>query len=189
MRYEFVEVLNDLIDYFLIGDLGLLKKFKDDNALSDDLATEFVSNESADRAVEEGIVIPLAGIENYPYTIIFNLSDDVPELLKPQSRLQHRCGGYLLRVENRQLLLFTWRILQNFTDADIESLQERYRQPGRPQIALENGLYDVEIFGGEVLRGEHYEPAFEFVLKKTERADITSEVDINYRFTIDSSTY
>jgi len=189
MRYEFVEVLNDLIDYFLIGDLRLLKKYKDDHELSDDLASEFASNDSGDRAVEDGIVIPLAGIENYPYTIIFNLSNEMPELLKPESRLQHRRGGYFLRIENQQLLLFTWRILQNFTDADIHSLQERYRQPGRPQIALENGLYDVEILGGEVLRGEDYEPAFEFVLKKTERADITSEVDINYRFTIDSSTY
>lgn len=70
MRYEFVEVLNDLIDYFLIGDLRLLKKYKDDHELSDDLASEFASNDSGDRAVEGGIVIPLAGIENYPYTII-----------------------------------------------------------------------------------------------------------------------
>ena len=85
MRYEFTEVLNDLIDYFLLGDIRLLQKFKQENGLSDDLASEFVSNYSADRAVESGIIIPLAGIENYPYTIIFNLAHDTPELLDRKS--------------------------------------------------------------------------------------------------------
>ncbi|ALM82345.1 hypothetical protein [Bordetella sp. N] len=189
MRYEFTEVLNDLIDYFLIGDIYLLKKYKEDNALSDDLGSEFVSNDSGDNAVQDGIVIPLAGIENYPYTIIFNLSDETPELLKPESHLQHRRGGYVLRIEHRQVLLFTWRIMNTFTDAAIEALQQRYREPGRPQIEIENGIYDVEILGGEVLRGEDYEPALEFVLKKTERTHPTERVDINYRFSIDSRTY
>lgn len=189
MRYEFTEVLNDLIDYFLIGDIYLLKKYKEENALSDDLASEFVSNDSGDIAVQNGIVIPLAGVENHPYTIIFNLSGEAPELLQPESRLQHRRGGYILRVENREVLLFTWRILQNLTDAAIEALQKRYREPGRPRIDIENGIYDVEIFGGEVLRGDDYEPALEFVLKKTERTGTTQEVDINYRFAIDNATY
>ena len=189
MRYEFVEVLNDLIDYFLLGDIRLLQAWKEEQALDDDLASEFVSNESSDRAVQEGIVIPLAGIENYPYTIIFTLSGETPELLKPESRLQHQRGGYVLRVENRQLRLFTWRVLQNFTDAQISALEERYRQPGRPQIDIDNGMYEVEILAGEVLRGDDYEPAIEFVLKKTEREHATADMDMNYRFTVDSQTY
>jgi hypothetical protein len=188
MRHEFPEVLNDLIDYFLIGDIYLLKKFKEENALSDDLGSEFISNDSGDDAVKDGIVIPLAGIANYPYTIIFNLGD-APELLKPESRLQHRRGGYFLRIEHRQVMLFTWRILQNFTDTAIEALQKRYREPARPQIEIENGIYDVEILGGEVVRNDYYEPALEFVLKKTERTQLTEEVDINYRFTIESESY
>lgn len=189
MRYEFTEVLNDLIDYFLIGDIGLLKTYKDENGLSDDLASEFVSNDSGDVAVQNGIVIPLAGIENYPYTVIFNLSGEPPELLRPESRLQHRRGGYILRVENREVLLFTWRILHNMTDAAIGALRKRYSEPGRPRIDIENGVYDVEILGGEVFRGDDYEPAFEFVLKKTERTRPTHEVDLDYRFVIDSKTY
>lgn len=188
-RHEFPEVLNDLIDYFLIGDIYLLKKYQADKALSDDLGSEFISNDSGDHAVLDGIVIPLAGIENYPYTIIFNLSDETPELLKPESHLQHRRGGYILRVENRQLLLFTWRILSHFTEAAIEALQQRYREPSRPQIEIENGIYEVEILGGEVLRNGDYEPALEFVFKKTERTRPTQEIDINYRFTIESRTY
>ncbi|MEO3739438.1 hypothetical protein [Kosakonia sp. WA-90] len=189
MRYEFVEVLNDLIDYFLLGDIRLLQTWKEEHALDDDVASEFISNDSGDRAVQQGIVIPLAGIENYPYTVIFTLADETPELLKPESHLQHQRGGYVLRIENRQLMLFTWRILQNFTDAQISALEARYRQPGRPQIDLDNGMYEVEILAGEVLRGAYYEPAIEFVLKRTEREHATADMEMNYRFTVDSQTY
>lgn len=38
MQYEFDEVLNDLIDYFLLGDLLLLQRFKQQHQLPDDLA-------------------------------------------------------------------------------------------------------------------------------------------------------
>ena len=60
----------------------LLEDWKQANHLSDDLAMEFTTNESGDRAFVEGIVIPMTGIENYPYTILFNLSGDTPELCK-----------------------------------------------------------------------------------------------------------
>lgn len=80
MSQEFSEVLNDLIDYFLLGDIRLLKRYKTENNLPDDLASEFTTTDSGDNAVLQGIVIPLAGIENHPYTIIFNVSDETPEL-------------------------------------------------------------------------------------------------------------
>jgi hypothetical protein len=185
MRYEFSEVLNDLIDYFLIGDLLLLKRYKTENGLSDDLASEFVTGSSGDEAVRSGIVIPMAGIENHPYTIIFNLSDEPSELLAPGNRLLHRRGGYVLKVENRSVMLFTWRILQNFTDEALNRLLDRYKEPGRPVVEVENGWYEVEILGGEIKRNEYFEPAFEFILKKTASQGDTSQVDINYTFTID----
>ena len=74
MIYRFTEVLNDLVNYFILGDILLLENWKCANNLSDDLAMEFTTNESGDRAFAEGIVIPMTGIENYPYTILFNLS-------------------------------------------------------------------------------------------------------------------
>ena len=74
MIYKFTEVLNDLVNYFILGDILLLESWKRANNLSDDLATEFTTNESGDRAFSEGIVIPMSGIENYPYTVLFNLS-------------------------------------------------------------------------------------------------------------------
>ncbi|MBS5911995.1 MAG: hypothetical protein KID09_15390 [Paenibacillus macerans] len=103
MIYKFTEVLNDLIDYFILGDILLLESWKQSNHLSDNLAMEFTTNESGDHAVLDGIILPMAGIANYPYTIIFNLSGDTPELLKSDSHLQFRRGGYSLKVENNLL--------------------------------------------------------------------------------------
>jgi len=187
MRHEFSEVLNDLVDYFLVGDLLLLKRFKERHALPDDVATAFTTSDSGDRAVLEGVVIPLAGIENHPYTVIFTLDDATPELLKTGSRLQHRRGGYVLRVEHRSIMLYTWRILERFNDATVSALLTRYREPGRPVIEIDNGWYDVDILGGEVPRNGWFEPAFEFVLKKADAPGDASQVDINYSFAIKGS--
>nr|WP_282508835.1 hypothetical protein [Burkholderia cepacia] len=187
MRHEFSEVLNDLIDCFLVGDLLLLKRYKETHRLPDNLASEFTTRDSGDHAVLEGVVIPLAGIENHPYTAIFTLDDDTPELLKAGSRLQHRRGGYVLRVEHRSVMLYTWRILERFTDASVNALLARYREPGRPVIEIDNGWYDVEILGGEVPRNGWFEPAFEFVLKRTDAPGDASRVDLGYSFAIDSS--
>lgn len=45
MIYRFTEVLNDLVNYFLLGDILLLEDWKQANHLSDDLAMEFTTNE------------------------------------------------------------------------------------------------------------------------------------------------
>ena len=51
MIYRFTEVLNDLVNYFLLGDILLLEDWKQANHLSDDLAMEFTTNESGDRTI------------------------------------------------------------------------------------------------------------------------------------------
>ncbi|MEX5342583.1 hypothetical protein [Pseudomonas sp. I2] len=184
MRYEFSEVLNDLVDYFLVGDIQLLERFKEENDLPDDLAYEFTHNDSGDQAVLAGVVLPLAGIENLPYRIIFSLNEATPVLREAGSRLQHRRAGYLLRVEHRTLMLFTWRILQHFTNKTLGDLLARYQQPGRPIIELDNGWYEVEVLAGAVLRDGLYEPAFEFMLKRTGGPGAAREIDIGYRFSL-----
>ena len=108
MIYRFTEVLNDLVNYFLLGDILLLEDWKQANHLSDDLAMEFTTNESGDRIFAEGIVIPMTGIENYPYTILFNLSGDRPELCKERNRLQLRKSGYSLKVDHNIVPLALW---------------------------------------------------------------------------------
>ena len=59
MTYKFTEVLNDLIDYFILGDILLLESWKEDNNLSTNLAEEFTQNESGDRVFNEGIIFQM----------------------------------------------------------------------------------------------------------------------------------
>ena len=188
MKYKFTEVLNDLINYFILGDILLLESWKQSNSLSDNLAMEFTTNESGDNVVLDGIILPMIGIENYPYTIIFNLSNDTPELLKTDSHLQFRRDGYSLKVENNILMLFTWRILEQFTNERANALLNHYRQHKRPMIEIENGWYSIEVLGGETLQDSYYEPTYEFVLRKTEGKG-PAVFDSNTNFKIVSSTY
>lgn len=87
MIYKFTEVLNDLVNYFFLSDILLLEKWKEQNNLSDNLGAEFISNESGDRVFYENIAIPMMDIENYPYIVLFNLSNDIPELCKQENKL------------------------------------------------------------------------------------------------------
>ena len=190
MRYEFTEVLNDLIDYFLVADLRALLRFKQENGLPDNLAREFMTSESGDQVVHEGVVIPIPGVANFPYTILFTIAPTMPRFLGPSCRLQHRRGGYFLHIENRSLALFTWRILEKFTEQAVEKLLEKYAEPNRPIIEIENGWYQVEIFAGwaemENPNGPAFEDAvFEFVLTPSERPQQSSQIDLGYPFTVE----
>ena len=206
MIYRFTEVLNDLVNYFLLGDILLLEGWKQANHLSDDLAMEFTTNESGDRVFAEGIVIPMTGIENYPYTILFNLSGDRPELCKGRNRLQLRKSGYSLKVKERNrlqlrksgyslkvdhnmLMLFTWPILEQFTPEKVKDLISYYRVHKKPMIELANGWYHIEILGGETLQDGDYEPTFEFVIQPATNEEATINADMNFSFEITSSAY
>ena len=85
-------------------------------------------------------------------------------------------------------MLFTWRILEQFTNERVNALLNHYRQYKKPLIEIENGWYSIEVLGGETLQDSNYEPTFEFVLRKTERKE-PAEFDINSDFKIESSTY
>lgn len=91
----------------------------------------------------------MTGIENDPYTILFNLSDDRPELCKEKKRLQLRKSGYSLKVAHNTLPLFTWTILKQFTPEKVKDLISYYRVHKKPIIELANGWYHIEILRGE----------------------------------------
>lgn len=184
MRYEFSEVLNDLVEYFLLADIELLAQFKEEHGLPDDLAQSFTHTDSGDRAVQEGVILPLAGVDNLPYHILFTLDERTPALLEPGSRLKHHRKGYVLQVQHRALMLFTWRTLQHFTNKAMCDLLARYQEPGRPIIELENGWYQVQVLAGAVVRGGLYEPAFEFVLHKRTRPLQVTPVDVTYPYAL-----
>lgn len=186
--YKFYEVLNDLFSYFLLADIDVLKRFQLHNHLPNDLATEFTKNATGDKVVLDGVMIPLSQIENYPYTIIFNLGNNV-ELLKPSNDLQISQKNYVLNVESGRIYLFTWRALQNF---DSEHLNQLIKL--KPTIPLENGWYQVDIYAGQTWQtfenndAPTFEPTIEFVLKKRTHKPVC-QADIFTAYHINSNNY
>ena len=192
--YKFDEVLNDLMDYFILGDPDYLLQYKRQHNLPDDLLTEFTTEETGDRAVEQGVIVPMIGIENHPYTIYFNLSENVSELMKPENVLQHKRDGYCLKVNNGRIYLYTIPYLRDFTEAKVEALK-KYKQA---TIALSNGWYTVAVLAGlthqlteietatgEIEKIESMEPTFEFILKPSaEKPEYNA--DFNYQFRVDA---
>lgn len=191
-KYKFDEVLNDLMDYFILGDPDYLLQYKIEQHLPDNLLTEFTTNETGDRAVEDGVLLPMIGIDNHPYTIYFTLQEEA-ELLKSGNQVQHQRNGYCLRVNNGRIYLYTIPYLKDFTATKIEALK-KYKHA---TIALPNGWYAVEVLGGltkqtteittkngERTTLESMEPTFEFLLTPVEEQPVFSG-DFLYRFTIE----
>jgi len=182
MRYEFTEVLNDLIDYFLLADIRALRDFSRRDGLSSDLAEEFTTTDAAERAIAEGALLPIPGVENLPYTVAFVTAPDTPALGGPGGQIVHRGEAYALRIEHGSLELFTWRILEDFTDSTVDALLGRYARSPGPQIALENGWYRVDVLAGWLPRADGPEPAFEFVLTKVDERPTSTNVDLDRRY-------
>ncbi|ABQ07155.1 hypothetical protein [Flavobacterium johnsoniae] len=193
--YKFDEVLNDLMDYFILGDPDYLLQYKIENDLPDDLLTEFTTEETGDQVVEQGVIVPMIGIENYPYTIYFNLSDETPELLKAENEVQHQRDGYCLKVVNGRIYLYTIPYLRDFTETKV-GLLKKYKHAS---IELPNGWYTVTILAGltkqlleaEMVSGkieefESMEPTFEFVLKPSaEKPEYAADFTYPFKVEID----
>mmetsp|Transcript_26736 Transcript_26736/g.30568 ORF Transcript_26736/g.30568 Transcript_26736/m.30568 type:complete len:187 (-) Transcript_26736:213-773(-) len=184
---KFTECLNDSWDYFFLGDPAKLSSFKSENNLSDNLISEFTQNNSGDLIVEKGVLIPLSGIANFPYHIIFQINSDVSIFDDDQKNdLQFKRVGYFLEIVNRELYLMTIPYLTNWTDGII-----RLESNIRPKVNLENGFYSVEILGGETYHQESgWEPTIEFILQKLkeEEVKLTAE-DVNFKFQMKSKEY
>lgn len=193
--YKFDEVLNDLMDYFILGDPDYLLQYKIENDLPDDLLTEFTTEETGDQVVEEGVIVPMIGIENYPYTVYFNLSDETPELLKAENEVQHQRDGYCLKVVNGRIYLYTIPYLRDFTETKV-GLLKKYKHAS---IELPNGWYtvtilagltkqllEVETVSGKIEEFESMEPTFEFVLKPSaEKTEYTADFTYSFKVEID----
>lgn len=193
--YKFDEVLNDLMDYFILGDPDYLLQYKIQNDLPDDLLTEFTTEETGDQVVEEGVIVPMIGIENYPYTVYFNLSDETPELLKAENEVQHQRHGYCLKVVNGRIYLYTIPYLRDYTETKV-GLLKKYKHAS---IELPNGWYtvtilagltkqllEVETVSGKIEEFESMEPTFEFVLKPSaEKPEYTADFTYSFKVEVD----
>ncbi len=83
MIYRFTEVLNDLVNYFLLGDILLLEDWKQANHLSDDLAMEFMR-----KAIRRGDLFyadlnPVVGSEQGGIRPVLVIQNDVGNHFSP----------------------------------------------------------------------------------------------------------
>lgn len=188
MKYIFTEVLNDLVNYFFLGDMKALCTWKQSQNLRDDLASEFTSNNSIDQAMEEGLVLPMQGIENYPYTIIFDIEESQITLLQKENHLQFHYEDYCIKVEYETLVLFTWHILNHYTMDAVEHYINQQKLLQNPVVSLTNSWYRISILGGETLQNDIFEPTIEFILHPIDRPDTHQEM-MYHTFKINSSSY
>ncbi|WP_338790158.1 hypothetical protein [Bernardetia sp. MNP-M8] len=182
--YKFVEELNDLRDYFILADPFTLLDYKKENNLPDNLISNFTTTDFGDKVVEKGKMIALARIQNYPYTICFNLTGKNIELEKAENNIQIRQDGYLLEVTQGKICLFTIPYLHKFNLETIERLLV-FR---KAQIEISNGLYSVSILAGQTQQKYGKEPTLEFViLPVTEQTQFTAI--LNTSFSIRNDQY
>lgn len=85
------------------------------------------------------------------------------------------------------VMFYMWCIFECFIDDMVNVLFVCYCELGRFVIEIDNGWYDVEIFGGEIVCDGWFEFVFEFVLKKINVLGNVLYVDIYYCFVIDVS--
>ncbi len=184
---KFTECLNDTWDYFFLGDPSNLSKFKSDKKLADDLIEEFISNDSGDLAVENGVLIPLSGIANFPYHIFFQINSTESVFTDNKNDLQFERSGYILEVINGEVYLITIPYLKDWTvGGGLKSLKSNGI---RPKINLDNGLYKVKILGGETYQESGWEPTIEFILQIEEKEILFNVEDVNFKFHINSKEY
>lgn len=183
------------MDYFILGDPHCLLNYQQNHQLPTDLLTEFTAKETGDQAVEDGIIVPLSGVVNYPYTIYFNLSNETPALLKEENKLQVKQEGYCLKVEKGQIYLYTMPYLRDFTTNKVDALKKQ----STATIALENGWYNITVLGGETFQDitvvnkegqkiihQSLEPTFEFIIKPSATKPAYT-ANIGYSFKIETS--
>lgn len=182
--YKFIEELNDLWDYFILADPFTLLDYKKQHDLPDNLITNMTMTDFGDKVVKEGKMIPLSNVQNYPYTIYFNLIGDTIELLKPENNLQIRQDGYLLEVTQEKICLFTIPYLKNYTLETVEKLVKIRKA----QIKIPNGFYSVSILAGETQQKDGKEPTFEFVILPVTK-EYQFSAKLNKSFKIVSQEY
>lgn len=181
---KFTECLNDLMDYFILGDPEVLSRFQKAQQLPNDLITEFTTRKSGDWVVEQGVMVPLAGIQNYPYAIYFNLDREASVFDSKVNKLQFHQKGYILQVQSKTVYLFTMPYLLDWAKG-YKTLQENQI---RPKIKLANGWYKVEILGGETKDENGWEPTFEFQLNICTEPPVY-QGNSQFNFKIDSQEY
>ncbi|WP_074407325.1 MULTISPECIES: hypothetical protein [Aquimarina] len=183
---KFTECLNDTWDYFFLTDPANLLQFKQENNLSDDLMSEFTTNDSAELAIQKGVMIPMSSIKNQPYTVFFNTDDQMSVFKKDSSLLVFEKTGYVLHVINDEICLVTVPYLKNWTENNgIHRLKEAVKAGVRQKIVIKNGCYAVTILGGFISQDDIEEATFEFQFESVPIGTKSEINDIGFPYLIE----
>lgn len=178
---RFTGAVNDTYDWFVLADTANVDRLQQQHQLNHDLLTALTTTDIGDQVASNGIMLPLIGINNLPYTILFNL--DEPSAFDTAGiQPTHRQGGYILEVISGQLHLFTVPYLQDWNQYR-PMLLKLAQQNLRPSLTLDNGWYQVTVNVGDMMN-EECVSVIEFCLKKHSQQP-TFGADISYSFYID----
>ena len=149
-QLKFGECLNDLRDWFLLGDPERLSLFQSSEGLGPNLVEAFTQTDAADKAAALGVLVPMTGIANYPYTIVFTIVQEEnggPSVLfesdettsagessattNNTNNLQLSRPGYLLEVVSSKIILFTMPYLLNWPNDQATSRLTSSSSSGR----------------------------------------------------------
>lgn len=190
------------MDYFVGADPYALLAFKERNNLSDDLLTEFTTNESGDNVVKEGIMIALGGCEIVPHTIYINFDKEKRILTEKENDFQFKEATFPLKIEKATFCVFPINYLENFTAETVQYIINLHKERKLPLVELDNGWYSVELLAGltqQQLEKSAYhwgqimddmEPTFEFCLKKVnEQPAFSATFNRQYTIEINKKAY
>lgn len=166
----FTEVLNDFFDLWLLADPEVLTRFQRSQDLPDDLLQAFTRGDAVDIALADGVLLPMSGIANQPYTVVFRSSDDPSVFRRPGEKgadLQVERQGYGLRVRSGSVCLITVPYLRRWNDEGRARLQAAVEAGVRQSAEVAPGFYAVSVLGGMVAD----DATFEVVLEQVPEED------------------
>ncbi len=178
---RFVGAVNDTYDWFILADVANLNRLQQQHQLGSDLLEVLTTTDIGDEVVEQGVMLPLMGIANLPYTILFNLGE-ISAFTQANVAPTHQQYGYVIEVISGQLHLFTVPYLQDWSKRS-PNLIELAKQQLRPSVQLANGWYSVTVNAGDI-EAEECTSVIEFCLQPMPQQPAFT-ADVSYQFALE----
>lgn len=177
---RFVGAVNDTYDWFVLADVANVSRLQQRHRLGSDLLEVLTTTDIGDQVAEQGVMIPLMGIANLPYTILFNLGG-TSAFTQAGVAPTHRQAGYVIEVIGARLSLFTVPFLKDWKGRSPRLLDPATRHQW-PSMELANGWYSVTVNVGD-LEDEECSSVIELCLRpRAQKPEFGA--DVSYRFTI-----
>ena len=141
----------------------MLTRSQRGQGLSDDLVDAFTRGDTVDLALADGVLLPMSGVANQPYTAVFRRSDKPSVFGGTDADLQVERHGYGLRVTSGVIGLITVPYLRRWNDEGRARLRAAVERGARQAATVEPGFYAVSVLGGIVAEDATFEVVVESV--------------------------